>query len=44
MLYQDNGDVFTGFFKNGKPFGQGKLDFANGDSHEGTFENGVLNG
>ena len=36
--------MYEGQFKNGKPQGQGRLDFVNGDQMEGTFDNFILHG
>lgn len=39
-----NGDKYTGFFRDGKPDGKGYLLYANGDQYEGDFRNGVRDG
>lgn len=39
-----NGDLYTGSFKYGRPYGWGKYKFSNGHSHKGffdTFPNGI---
>jgi len=43
-LRQTNGNIFTGFFKNGKPDGQGTLSYADGSRREGTWSSGELDG
>ncbi|SDC20836.1 Uncharacterized conserved protein [Paenibacillus sp. UNCCL117] len=43
-LYAENGDKYTGEFKNGKPEGKGKLLYKNGDTYEGSFSDGMREG
>lgn len=38
----DNGDVFTGAFRNGLPNGPGTFRKANGEVHSGDWQNGCL--
>src|SRR5688500_4581330 len=38
----DNGDVFTGAFRNGLPNGPGTYRKANGEVHTGEWQNGCL--
>lgn len=39
-----NGDVYNGGWKEGKPFGKGKMLYSNGDVYEGEFLNSQYNG
>ena len=40
----NNGDVYSGSFKDGAPSGYGTLTFANGNKHIGEFKDGDRNG
>ena len=39
-----NGYKYTGYFRDGKPEGQGREDFPDGASYKGMFMNGQANG
>ena len=40
VFQYNNGNVYKGYFKNGKPDGEGILFFSNGVKIEGTFKDG----
>jgi hypothetical protein len=39
-----NGDVYSGFYENGKPSGFGEYHWANGSYFKGYFKNGLRHG
>tara|TARA_B100001057_G_scaffold126689_1_gene125585 strand:+ start:5228 stop:5710 length:483 start_codon:yes stop_codon:yes gene_type:complete len=44
IMINADGSKYTGSFANGKPHGQGALDYRNGDKYEGSFSEGLSHG
>ena len=44
IMINSDGSKYTGSFVNGKPHGQGVLEYRNGDKYEGSFAEGLSHG